>query len=178
MNAYTKAVAEMKVGNGIDDGVIIGPLINEKAVNKVKRLLFDATEKGATITLGGKQHSAGELYFEPTIVTNCTTEMLLSQQEIFGPVSSIFIFDTVDEAIHIANDTPYGLAAYFFSQNINRIYHVAEQLEYGMIGINEGIISHAEAPFGGIKESGFGKEGSRYGIEDYLITKYICVGGL
>lgn len=178
MNAYTKAVAEMKVGNGIDDGVIIGPLINEKAVNKVKRLLFDATEKGAIITIGGKQHLAGELYFEPTIVTNCTTEMLLSQQEIFGPVSSIFIFDTVDEAIHIANDTPYGLAAYFFSQNINRIYQVAEQLEYGMIGVNEGIISHAEAPFGGIKESGFGKEGSRYGIEDYLITKYICVGGL
>ncbi len=178
MKAYTKAVSEMKVGNGTDADVVIGPLINEKAINKIKRLLFDATEKGATITLGGGQHGAGELFFEPTIVTNCTPEMLLSQQEIFGPVSSIFVFDTVEEAIQLANDTPYGLAAYFFSQNINRVYQVAEQLEYGMVGVNEGIISHAEAPFGGIKESGFGKEGSFYGMEDYLITKYVCIGGL
>ncbi|MBC7588019.1 MAG: NAD-dependent succinate-semialdehyde dehydrogenase [Chitinophagaceae bacterium] len=176
MEAYTKAVAELKVGNGIEENVFIGPLINEAAINKVKRLLFDATEKGATILIGGKQHEAGELFFEPTIVANCTSEMLLSQEEIFGPVSSIFVFDTEAEAIALSNDTPYGLAAYFFSQNINRIYGVMEQLEYGIIGVNEGIISHAEAPFGGIKQSGFGKEGSFYGMEDYLVVKYVCVG--
>ncbi len=178
MEAYTKAVAELKVGNGLEEHVFIGPLINEAAINKVKRLLFDATEKGATVTMGGQQHEAGELFFEPTIVTNCTTEMLLSQEEIFGPVSSVFVFDTEQDAVELSNNTVYGLAAYFFSQDINRIYRVMEQLEYGIIGVNEGIISHAEAPFGGVKQSGFGKEGSFYGMEDYLVVKYVCVGGM
>lgn len=175
---YQSAVAALKVGDGTDNDVKIGPLINEEGLNKVKRLLFDATEKGAEILLGGKPHSAGELFFEPTIITNCSTEMRLSKEEIFGPVSSVFIFDTEEEVIGMANATEYGLAAYFFSQNINRIWSVAEKLEYGMIGINEGLISHAEAPFGGVKESGFGKEGSFYGIEEYLETKYLCFGNI
>jgi succinate-semialdehyde dehydrogenase/glutarate-semialdehyde dehydrogenase len=176
METYTKAVRALKVGNGVDEGVTIGPLINEAAINKVKRLLYDATEKGAVITLGGQQHEAGELFFQPTIVTGCTRDMQLAQDEIFGPVSSVFVFDTEAEAIALSNDTPYGLAAYFFTQNISSVYRVVEQLDYGIIGVNEGIISHAEAPFGGIKQSGFGKEGSKYGIEDYLNTKYVCVG--
>jgi succinate-semialdehyde dehydrogenase/glutarate-semialdehyde dehydrogenase len=174
---YKQAVAELKVGNGADEGVDIGPLINEESINKVKRLLFDATEKGAEVVVGGKQHAAGELFFQPTIITGCTTEMMLSKQEIFGPVSSVFGFETEEEAIQLANDTEYGLAAYFFSKDVNRCMRVAEKLEYGIVGVNEGLISHAEAPFGGIKESGFGKEGSHYGIEEYLETKYICIGG-
>jgi succinate-semialdehyde dehydrogenase / glutarate-semialdehyde dehydrogenase len=175
---YKAAVGDLKVGNGTDEGVTIGPLINEEGINKVKRLLYDATEKGAEIIVGGKPDTAGELFFEPTIITHCTMEMQLSKEEIFGPVSSIFLFDTEDEAIQLANNTEYGLAAYFFSNNINRIWKIAEQLDYGIIGINEGLISHAEAPFGGVKESGFGKEGSYYGLEEYLETKYICIGGL
>jgi succinate-semialdehyde dehydrogenase / glutarate-semialdehyde dehydrogenase len=175
---YRSAVADLKTGNGTEDGVQIGPLINEDGINKVKRLLFDAKERGAEIILGGNTHAAGELFFEPTIITNCSMQMQLSKEEIFGPVSSVFIFDTEEEVIKMANDTEYGLAAYFFSTNINRIYRVAEQLDYGMIGINEGIISHAEAPFGGVKESGYGKEGSYYGLEEYLETKYLCIGGL
>lgn len=176
IEAYTKAVNELQVGNGLKDGIHIGPLINEAAIQKVKDLLVDAIEKGATITTGGNIHDAGELFFQPTIITNCTHEMLLNKEEIFGPVASVFVFDTEAEAIEMANNTDYGLAAYFFSNNVHRIYRVAEQLEYGMIGINEGIISHAEAPFGGIKQSGFGKEGSKYGMEEYLITKYLCLG--
>jgi succinate-semialdehyde dehydrogenase/glutarate-semialdehyde dehydrogenase len=175
---YKAAVTALKVGNGTDDGVEIGPLINEDGINKVKRLLYDATEKGAELIVGGKPHAAGELFFEPTIITNCTMEMQLAKEEIFGPVSSVFIFDTIDEAIELANNTEYGLAAYFFSRNINNVWKVAEQLDYGIIGINEGLISHAEAPFGGVKESGFGKEGSYYGLDEYLETKYICIGGL
>lgn len=175
---YKAAVAEMKVGLGTEAGVQIGPLINEEGVNKVKRLLNDAVQKGAEVILGGEQHVSGVLFFQPTVVTSCTKEMLLSKEEIFGPVSSVFIFDTEEEVIELANNTEYGLAAYFFSNNINRIWRVAEQLQYGIVGINEGLISHAEAPFGGVKESGFGKEGSYYGIEEYLDTKYICIGNL
>jgi succinate-semialdehyde dehydrogenase/glutarate-semialdehyde dehydrogenase len=175
---YKTAVAGLQVGNGVDDGAQIGPLINEEGINKVKRLLFDATENGAEVILGGHVHDAGELFFEPTIITNCSMQMQLAKEEIFGPVSSVFIFDTEEEVISMANDTEYGLAAYFFSSNINRVWRVAGQLEYGMVGINEGIISHAEAPFGGVKESGFGKEGSYYGLEEYLETKYLCIGNL
>ncbi len=175
---YQHAVESLKVGNGTGEGVQIGPLINEEGVNKVKRLLYDATEKGATVLSGGKGHPAGDLFFEPTIITNCTAEMRLSAEEIFGPVSSVFVFDSEDEVIQLANDTKYGLAAYFFTRDLNRSWRVAERLAYGMIGINEGIISHPEAPFGGIKESGFGKEGSYHGIEEYLETKYVCIGGM
>ena len=176
MQRYQQAVAALKVGNGMDEGITIGPLINQDAVDKVQRLLQDATGKGAAVLTGGSIADNGPLFFEPTIVTNCTTDMDLSQEEIFGPVSSVFVFDTEEDAIALANGTPYGLAAYFFSQNVQRVFRVAERLEYGIIGINEGLISHAEAPFGGIKESGYGKEGSRYGIEDYLVTKYLCLG--
>lgn len=173
MQAYSKAVAVLKVGNGAEEGVQIGPLITEKAVQKVDRLLHDAVDKGGKVTLGGKHH---DLFFEPTIVEDCNTSMTLHEEEIFGPVSAIFKFKTEEEAVAMANSTNYGLASYFFSQNINCIWRVAEALEYGIVGINEGIISHAEAPFGGVKESGIGREGSKYGIEDYVEIKYLCMG--
>ncbi len=174
---YKHSVAGLKVGNGTVDDNEIGPLINEEGINKVKRLLYDATEKGAEVIIGGQQHEAGDLFFQPTIISNCTEEMLLSKEEIFGPVSAVYLFDSEEEAIQLANTTEYGLAAYFFSNDVNRCWRLAEQLQYGIIGINEGLISHAEAPFGGVKESGFGKEGSHYGIEEYMDTKYICFGG-
>ncbi len=178
MQQYSQAVANLKVGEGTSEGVQIGPLITEKAVQKVERLLKDATSKGGKINAGGKRHEQGKLFFEPTIIEDCNASMDLNKEEIFGPVSPIFKFKTEEEAIQIANTTNYGLAAYFFSQNINRIWRVAEALEYGMVGINEGIISHAEAPFGGVKESGIGREGSKYGIEDYVEIKYLCLGGM
>ncbi len=174
---YKQAVANLKVGDGTGRDVEIGPLINEAAIEKVDRLMEDAKQKGAEVLLGGKPHVAGKLFFQPTIITHCTTEMDLSREEIFGPVSAIYLFETEAEAIHLANNTEYGLAAYFFTENIHRAWRVAEQLQYGIIGINEGIISYAEAPFGGIKQSGFGKEGSLYGMEEYLIVKYLCMGG-
>jgi succinate-semialdehyde dehydrogenase/glutarate-semialdehyde dehydrogenase len=175
---YTKAVKALKVGEGTQQGVTIGPLINEDAVKKVNQLIKDAVKKGGTVRVGGDQHAAGKLFFFPTIIEGCTNKMALSKEEIFGPVSAIYKFTTEEEVIRMANDTSYGLAAYFFSQNINRVWRVAEQLDYGIIGINEGIISHAEAPFGGMKESGIGREGSKYGIEEYLEIKYLCMGGL
>ena len=176
MESYTKATADLKVGEGTKEGVQIGPMITEKAVQKVERLLADAVVKGGSITYGGKRLKAGELFFQPTIVEGCNPTMDMHREEIFGPVSAIYKFKTEEEAIAMANDTNYGLAAYFFSQNINRVWRVAEALEYGMVGINQGIISHAEAPFGGVKESGIGREGSRYGIEEYLEVKYLCMG--
>lgn len=178
MEAYQKAVAALPVGDGTKDGVLIGPLINQEAVEKVERLMQDAVSKGAAVVLGGKRHAAGALFYQPTIITHCTTDMELSREEIFGPVSAVFLFDTEAEAVALANNTEYGLAAYFFSNNIQKIWRVAEQLEYGIIGVNEGIISFAEAPFGGIKQSGYGKEGSKYGMEDYLVIKYVCLGGM
>jgi succinate-semialdehyde dehydrogenase/glutarate-semialdehyde dehydrogenase len=178
MQQYKQAVTNLQVGEGTKEGVQIGPLITEKAVQKVERLLDDAANKGGQITLGGKRHEQGELFFQPTIVEDCNASMDLHEEEIFGPVSAIFKFKTEEEAIQMANNTNYGLAAYFFSQNINRVWRVAEALEYGMVGINTGIISHAEAPFGGVKESGIGREGSKYGIEDYVEIKYLCLGGM
>ena len=176
MYAYSKATALLKVGDGTKEGVQIGPLINAKAIEKVERLLNDAVNKGGKITLGGKRNESGTLFFEPTIIEHCNTQMDIHEEEIFGPISAIYKFKTEEEAIAIANNTQYGLASYFYSQNINRIWRVAEALEYGMIGINEGIISHAEAPFGGVKESGIGREGSRYGIDEYVEIKYLCMG--
>jgi succinate-semialdehyde dehydrogenase/glutarate-semialdehyde dehydrogenase len=178
MSAYKEAVTKLKVDEGTKEQVDIGPLISKKAVEKVERLLSDAVSKGGKVTTGGHRHTAGELFFEPTIVEDCNQSMDLDQEEIFGPVSAVYKFSTEEEVVRVANATNYGLAAYFFSQNINRVWRVAEQLEYGMIGINEGIISHAEAPFGGVKESGIGREGSKYGIEEYLEVKYICIGGM
>lgn len=178
MKAYKEAVAQLKVGDGLQDDVQIGPMISEEAVEKVERLQQDAIAKGATITLGGKRSIKNSLFYEPTIIEQCNATMDMHEEEIFGPVSAIYRFATEAEVIEQANNTAYGLAAYFFTASINRMWRVAEALEYGIIGINEGIISHAEAPFGGVKESGMGREGSKYGIEDYVEIKYMCMGGL
>ncbi len=170
--------AALKVGNGMDDGVTQGPLINIEAVEKVERLLGDAAAKGATIVTGGHRHALGGTYFEPTVVTGVTPAMAIAQEEIFGPVATLFRFQDEAEAIGIANATEYGLAAYFYTRDIGRVMRVAEALEYGIVGINEGIISTEVAPFGGIKQSGIGREGSKYGIEDFLEIKYVLLGGL
>jgi succinate-semialdehyde dehydrogenase/glutarate-semialdehyde dehydrogenase len=171
-------VAKMKVGNGMDDGVTQGPLINAAAVEKVERLLEDATAHGAQVVAGGHRHPLGHTFFEPTIVTGVTPTMEIAREEIFGPVATLFRFADEAEAISIANDTPFGLAAYFYTRDVGRVVRVAEALEYGIIGVNEGIISTETAPFGGMKESGIGREGSKYGIEDFLEIKYVLVGGL
>ena len=171
-------VSKLKVGNGFDDGVTQGPLITMDAIEKVERLLKDATAKGAKVTTGGKRHALGGTFFEPTVVTEVTPKMDIAQEEIFGPVATLFRFHGDDEAVAIANDTRYGLAAYFYARDVGRVMRVADMLEYGIIGINEGIISTEVAPFGGMKESGIGREGSKYGIEDYLEIKYLALGGL
>ena len=172
------AVQEQIVGSGLDEQVNIGPLINEKALIKVENLVDDAIQSGAKLIIGGKRHELGSTFFEPTILTDVSTSMSISKEEIFGPVAPIYRFDTDEEVISLANDTPYGLAAYFYGQNINRVWKVAEALEYGMVGINTGMISTPVAPFGGIKESGIGKEGSKYGIEEFMEVKYLCFGGV
>jgi succinate-semialdehyde dehydrogenase/glutarate-semialdehyde dehydrogenase len=172
------AAAAMKVGDGLADGVMQGPLINMEAVEKVERLVQDATAKGAKVLTGGKRHALGHTFFEPTVLTNVTTQMPIAQEEIFGPVATLFRFSTEADAIRLANDTEYGLAAYFYARDLGRVWRVAEALEYGIVGINEGIISTEVAPFGGMKESGIGREGSKYGIEDFLEVKYLAMGGL
>jgi succinate-semialdehyde dehydrogenase/glutarate-semialdehyde dehydrogenase len=173
-----KAVAELKVGDGFEQGVTIGPLINMAAIEKVEEHVADATKKGAKVAIGGKRHARGGTFFEPTILTGTTPDMLIFREETFGPVAPVFRFKTEDEVIKLANDTEFGLAAYFYGRDIGRIWRVAEALEYGMVGVNEGIISTEVAPFGGVKESGNGREGSKYGIEDYLEVKYLCMGGI
>ncbi|MBR9883255.1 MAG: NAD-dependent succinate-semialdehyde dehydrogenase [Oceanospirillales bacterium] len=172
------AVSALTVGAGLEGDVQQGPLINEAALAKVQRHVDDAVAKGARIVLGGKPHALGGTFFEPTILADVTPEMLVTREETFGPVAPLYRFHTEDEAIALANDTEFGLASYFYSRDIGRIWRVAEALESGMVGINEGIISNEVAPFGGIKESGLGREGSRYGLEEYLETKYLCMGGL
>jgi len=169
-------IANLKVGDGFAEGVTQGPLITEEAVEKVERLLKDATAHGAKITMGGKRVEGQ--FFEPTLVKDVTPAMDIAKTEIFGPVATLFRFKTDDEAIHIANDTEFGLAAYFYARDVGRIFRIAEALEYGILGINEGIISTEVAPFGGVKQSGIGREGSKYGIEDYLEIKYLALGGL
>ena len=171
-------IAKMKVGNGFEEGVTQGPLINMEAVEKVERLLKDAAAKGARIATGGKRHPLGGTFFEPTLVRDVTPQMEIAREEIFGPVATLFRFEKDEDAIRIANDTEYGLAAYFYARDLSRVWRVAEALEYGIVGINEGIISTEVAPFGGMKESGLGREGSKYGIEDYLEIKYLAMGGL
>ncbi|ALJ38111.1 NADP-dependent succinate-semialdehyde dehydrogenase I [Azospirillum brasilense] len=171
-----EAVKQIRVGNGMEAGITQGPMINGQAVEKVEELMGDALAKGATVALGGKRHGLGGTFFEPTILTGVTTEMRVAREEIFGPVAPLFKFETEADAIRMANDTEFGLAAYFYSRDIGRVWRVAEQLEYGMVGINEGILSTEVAPFGGIKQSGIGREGSKYGVEDFLEIKYLCVG--
>ncbi len=172
------AVGKLKVGDGFTEGVTQGPLIDEKAIAKVEELVADAREKGATVTLGGKRHALGGTFYEPTILVGATTDMALAQEEIFGPVSALFRFSTEAEAIALANATNVGLASYFYTRDLGRAWRVAEALEYGIVGLNTGLISNPMAPFGGVKESGLGREGSKYGIEDYLTVKYICMAGL
>lgn len=173
-----KAVQEQTVGSGFDEKVRIGPLINEKALTKVENLVADAMQSGARLITGGKRHELGGTFYEPTILTDVNTGMAISRAEIFGPVAPVYRFDTDEEVIALANDTPYGLAAYFYGQNINRVWKVAEALEFGMVGINTGMISTPVAPFGGIKESGIGREGSKYGLEEFMEVKYLCFGGV
>lgn len=175
---YAEEVAKLKVGVGTDDGVTIGPLINEKALEKVEYLVSDAIAKGAKAITGGKSSELGKTFYQPTVLTGATADMACSTEEIFGPIAPLYEFSTEEEAINMANNTQYGLASYFYSRDIGRIWRVAEGLEYGMVGINEGLISTAVAPFGGIKESGVGREGSKYGIDDFLEIKYMCMGGL
>ncbi len=172
------ATAALKVGDGLGDAVMQGPLINMEAVEKVERLIKDATSKGAKITTGGKRHALGHTFFEPTVLTEVNTQMAIAQEEIFGPVATLFRFKSEADAIRLANDTEYGLAAYFYARDLGRVWRVAEALEYGIVGINEGIISTEVAPFGGMKESGIGREGSKYGIEDFLEVKYLAMGGI
>ena len=172
------AVAQLKVAPGTEAGATIGPLINSKAVEKVESLVADAIAKGASLLAGGERARAGDLFFQPTVLGNIQRQMAIFDNEIFGPVAALMRFDTEAEAIALANDTPFGLAAYFYSQNLGRIWRVAEQLEYGMVGINEGGISSEVAPFGGVKESGLGREGSKYGLEEFTEIKYLCLGGL
>ena len=172
------AVAQLKVAPGTEAGATIGPLVNGKAVEKVETLVADAIAKGATLLAGGRIDSAGKLFFQPTVLGGISRSMAIFDNEIFGPVAALMRFESEAEAIALANDTPFGLAAYFYSQNMGRIWRVAEGLEYGMVGINEGGISSEVAPFGGVKESGLGREGSKYGLEEFTEIKYLCLGGL
>ncbi len=172
------AVEAMKVGNGMEPGVAQGPLINEAAVAKVEEHIADATKRGAVVLTGGHRHQLGGNFFEPTLLANVPHDALIFREETFGPVAPLFRFQTEAEAIRLSNDTEFGLAAYFYARDVGRIFRVAEALEYGLIGINEGIISTAEAPFGGMKSSGLGREGSKYGIEEYLEIKYLALGGI
>ena len=173
-----QAVGGLKVGNGLDAGTTQGPLIDMKAVAKVESHIADAVGKGARVVAGGHRHALGGSFFEPTIVVDVTSAMLMAREETFGPVAPLFRFKTEAEAIHLANDTEFGLASYFYGRDIGRVWRVAEALDYGMVGINTGIISTEVAPFGGVKELGLGREGSKYGIEEFLEVKYLCMGGI
>jgi len=182
LEAFTaKLVAKvngLKVGPGVEAGVTQGPLIDEKAVAKIEEHIADAKSKGAKVLTGGKRHALGGLFFEPTVVSGATADMLFAKEETFGPLAPLFAFDTEEEVLALANDSEFGLAAYFYSRDVGRVMRVAERLESGMVGVNTGLISTAEAPFGGVKQSGLGREGSKYGLDDFLEIKYICLGGL
>ena len=169
---------ELKVGDGFEDGVAQGPLIDEAGVEKGEEHLADATGKGARIVTGGKRHELGGTFFQPTVIADATPEMLVAQEETFGPLAPVFRFRTEEEAIKMANDTPFGLASYFYSRDVARCWRVAEALEYGLVGVNAGLISTEVAPFGGYKESGLGREGGPWGIEEFLETKYVAMAGL
>lgn len=173
-----EAVKKLKTGPGFAEGVNQGPLINQDALDKVERLVGDAKAKGAKVLVGGAKHDLGGTFYQPSVITEATTAMACAQEEIFGPVAVLFRFKDEADAIRLANDTPYGLAAYFYSQDVGRAWRVAEKLEYGIVGINEGLISTAEAPFGGVKESGMGREGSKYGVDSFVEIKYLCFGGV
>ncbi|MGB5611519.1 MAG: NADP-dependent succinate-semialdehyde dehydrogenase [Sedimenticolaceae bacterium] len=176
---FAEAVqSQLKVGNGLEDGVAQGPLINEAAVEKIESHIADAVNKGAKVATGGARHALGGTFFQPTILTDASPGMVVASEETFGPLAPLFRFKTEEEAVRMANDTEFGLASYFYSRDLARVWRVAEALEYGMVGINAGIISTDIAPFGGVKSSGIGREGSKYGIDDYLEIKYMCIGGI
>lgn len=175
---FAAAVNNLHVGNGVENDIQIGPMISSAAVDGVIKLVDDSISQGAILHTGGRRHQAGSHFFQPTILTNVTPDMSVARNEIFGPVSPIISFENEDEVIAMANDTEYGLAAYFYARDIGRVWRVAQALEYGMVGINESIISNVAAPFGGVKQSGSGREGSKYGLDDYLEIKYLCMGGI
>ncbi|MEO3678365.1 NAD-dependent succinate-semialdehyde dehydrogenase [Rheinheimera fenheensis] len=172
------AITQLKVGDGLSSDSQIGPLIDDDALQKVSSLVQSAVADGARVLLGGKADSAGKQFYQPTLLCGVRADMGISREEIFGPVAPLMAFDTEQDAIALANSTEYGLAAYFYSRDIGRVFRVAQQLQFGMVGINEGIISNAAAPFGGVKQSGFGREGSKYGLDDYTDVKYLCLGGI
>ena len=169
------ALSQMKIGDGLEDGVALGPLINQDAITKVQEHIADATAKGGTVFYGGERHQGEGFFMPPTIVTGATKDMAVATEETFGPLAPLFKFEDVDEVIELANDTIFGLASYFYAKDLSRVYKVAEALEYGIVGVNTGIISTEVAPFGGVKQSGLGREGSHHGIDDYLELKYICM---
>jgi len=173
---FAKAIEAIKVGNGLEAGVTQGPLIEAAALEKVERHVADALSKGAKLVAGGKRSSLGGTFYEPTILANVTSDMLITYEETFGPVAPIIPFDDDEEAIKLANSSQFGLASYFYSRDIGRIWKVAESLEYGIVGVNSGIISNEVGPFGGIKQSGMGREGSVFGMDEYLEMKYVCIG--
>jgi succinate-semialdehyde dehydrogenase/glutarate-semialdehyde dehydrogenase len=181
-DAFTRQLADavnaLKVGNGVDEGVVVGPLIEPSAVEKVKEHVADAVEKGARVLAGGKPHALGGNFWQPTVLGECSDNMKLAQEETFGPVAACFRFTTEDEVIQRANNTPFGLAAYFYTQNLQRVFRVSQALESGMIGINECSVSTELGPFGGVKESGLGREGSVLGLEEFLEVKTLHLGGL
>ncbi|WP_011580662.1 MULTISPECIES: NAD-dependent succinate-semialdehyde dehydrogenase [Chelativorans] len=178
LEKFVEASRKLKVGSGLDEGVEQGPLIDGGAVEKVEELIADAVSKGGKVVTGGKRHALGGSYFEPTVIAEATPQMRFMEEEIFGPVAPVFRFKDEADGIRMANDTSFGLACYFYTSDLGRAFRVMEGLKYGLVGVNEGLITTVEAPFGGLKESGLGKEGGRQGIEDYLDTKYVCIGGL
>lgn len=178
VDKLAEASNNLKVGSGLEEGVQQGPLIDEKAVEKVEEFIADATSKGGKVVAGGKRHALGGSFFQPTVISGATPDMRFMKEEIFGPIAPVFKFETEEEAVALANDTEFGLAAYFYTSDLGRAFRVMEGLKYGMVGVNEGLITTPEAPFGGVKESGLGREGGHQGIEDYLDTKYACFGGL
>lgn len=178
VSKFIAAVQNLNLGNGLEEGVNIGPMISERAVADVDRLVLESVAQGAKVELGGHVSDAGACFYQPTVMTGVSNDMPIAKNEIFGPVSPIIEFDTEQQVIELANATEFGLAAYFYSRDIGRVWRVAESLDYGMVGINEGIISNAAAPFGGVKQSGNGREGSKYGLDDYMEIKYLCMGGI
>ena len=178
LEKFTNEVSKITVGNGLEDGITSGPLIDQSSLEKVVDHVQDAVNTGAKIAIGGDVHSLGGNFYQPTVLSNVSTKAKITFEETFGPVAPLYKFSSDDEVIKMANDTPYGLASYFYSRDIGRIWRVAEALEYGIVSINNGLPTIAEVPFGGVKESGMGREGSRYGLDDYLTIKYISMGGI